>query len=379
MKRVTFQKPTVLDICQTPVVVQMHQGPVEHFEERLVKWGDDADRAIVSKRVGSIRDVARETGLSIATISRVMNGSAKVSEKTRMRVLAACAELDYLPNSAARALSTRRSKTVAAIIPTIEHSVYAKFIAAVEQTLGQSGYALVLAISNADPEEALCAARKLLGMGAEAFILSGSDHSHVLIDLLVRRAVPHAFTSVWEADGDRPTIGYDNAQLAADALLYLRSMGHEHVAVLHGPLAASDRTVARRAGALSACSAFSEVVFHETELSVAGGKQGVGQVLARQSACTALLCFSDVLALGAYFGLAEAGKRVPDDMSVMGFDNLDWAKDAVPPLTTIDLPAFNMGEEVAKQIIGCLENEDPLRKSLLRAEIITRGSVARLK
>lgn len=93
-----------------------------------------------------------------------MNGSSKVSKATQQRVLEACARLDYVPNPAARALSTSRSRTVAAIIPTIEHSVFAKFIAAIEATLGDQGYTLVLAISNGDPEEELRGAQKLIGM-----------------------------------------------------------------------------------------------------------------------------------------------------------------------------------------------------------------------
>lgn len=91
---------------------------------------------------------------------------------------------------------------------------------------------------------------------------------------------------------------------------------------------------------------------------------------------SALLCFSDVIALGAYFGLAEAGKRVPDDMSVMGFDNLDWASQTLPPLTTIDLPAADMGRAAALQIIDNLESGLALQPYLLPARIIERGSVS---
>lgn len=189
----------------------------------------------MKKPGGKIRDVANATGLSIATISRVMNGSAKVSKNTRKLVLEACAQLDYLPNPAARALSTSRSKTVAAIIPTIEHSVFAKFIAAIEATLGEHGYTLVLAISNSDADEELKGAQKLLGMGAEAFILSGAAHSRTLLDMFTRREVPHVFTSVWDPASASPTIGYDNARLAGDAILYLAERGHDSIGVIHGP------------------------------------------------------------------------------------------------------------------------------------------------
>lgn len=304
-----------------------------------------------------------------------MNGSSKVSKATQQRVLEACARLDYVPNPAARALSTSRSRTVAAIIPTIEHSVFAKFIAAIEATLGDQGYTLVLAISNGDPEEELRGAQKLIGMGAEAFILTGEAHSPSLLEMFERRQVPHVFTSVWNPDNSSPTIGYDNALLAGDAVRYLAAHGHAHIGVVHGPLADSDRTKARRQGAETAGAGLVSLEFHETELNVRGGKSVISRVLAAGAPPSALLCFSDVIALGVYFGLAEAGKRIPQDMSVMGFDNLDWAVETVPPLTTIDLPAAEMGRAAARQIIENLEDGTKLQPQFLPAQIIERGSV----
>lgn len=331
------------------------------------------------KSVTSIRDVAKETGLSTATVSRVINNSANVSAETRAQVLDACDRLSYLPNSAARALSTSRSKTIAAIIPTIEHSVFAKFISGIEQTLDEQGYSLVMAISNADEESELKAARKLLGMGAEAFILTGSNHSAVLTQTFARHEVPYVFTSVWEPTGSAATIGYDNAKLAGEAVEYLVANGHRHISVVHGPLFESDRTVARKKGAETAGKGKARLQFYETELSVAGGKAAVHTLLSPGFACTAVLCFSDVLAMGVSFGLAENGKTVPDDFSVMGFDNLDWASQTVPALTTIDLPASGMGRSAAEALVSNLETGSPVHNQHLSAEIVERASVRRIK
>lgn len=333
----------------------------------------------MTRKVGRIRDVARETGLSIATISRVMNGAKNVNPETRKRVLEACKKLDYLPNPAARALSTSKSKTIAAIIPTIEHSVFAKFIAAIENTLAEKGYSLVLAISNSDQEVELTAARKLLGMGAEAFILSGAIHSADLFDLFDRRGVPYVFTSIWDKDSSVPTIGYDNRALAREAVSYLWSKGHRNIAVLHGPAQESDRTLARIEGAKASGIDDLRLDFFETSLDVAGGKEALHQALAVGEGYTAALCFSDVLALGAYFGLGEAGKIIPDDFSVMGFDNLDWSGSVVPPLTTINLPARQMGSTVASQLIDFLESGAPLMPTELTGKILERQSVLTLK
>ena len=332
----------------------------------------------MTNRVGRIRDVALETGLSTATISRVMNGARNVSPETRKRVLDACSKLDYLPNPAARALSTAKSRTIAAIIPTIEHSIYAKYIAAIERTLAESGYSLVLAISNADEESELQAARKLLGMGAQAFILSGAAHSPELLSLFARRNVPFVFTSIWNEAGMTPTIGYDNTKLASRAVAFLSGKGHQNIAVLHGPMDESDRTVARCEGARRADQGSSKLSFLETSLDVAGGRQATQRLLKTGTDVTAILCFSDVLALGCYYGLMEAGLSVPADISVMGFDNLDWSAAVIPGLTTIDLPASAMGENVASQLIDHLEDGSPITATNLDCSIVERESVSSL-
>ena len=329
----------------------------------------------MDKRHGKIRDVARETGLSIATVSRVMNGATNVKEETRARVLDASSRLNYLPNPAARALSTSRSKTIAAIVPTLEYSIFAQYLTAIEQTLAVRGYSLVIALSNFDQTEELDAARKLLGMGAEAFILSGTEHDGSLIDLFDRRSIPHVYTSVWNPSSIVPTIGYDNAALASDAVDFLYAKGHRHIAVIHGPLFNSDRTRARKSGSLNAKHQNLELLFHETELNVAGGKSAMKAVLDAQQHCTAVLCFSDVLALGSYFAAQERGLRIPDDLSVMGFDNLDWTAHISPALTTVNLPVTTMGERVAMQLMDHLETHQAISGELIAGHIVERASV----
>lgn len=329
----------------------------------------------MSNKVGRIRDVAKETGLSTATISRVMNGAKNVRPATRERVLAACSKLDYLPNPAARALSTKRTKNIAAIIPTIEHSVFAKYINAIEQAFSIHGYSLVLAISNGDEFEELEAAQKLLGMGADAFILSGAKHHVELIRLFRRRGIPFVFTSIWEPHCGEPTIGYDNFDLAKNAVEYLVSHGHERIAVAHGPVIESDRTQARKKGAEAAVRDGVSIEFFEAELSVAGGKSATQRILKSRRDFSAVLCFSDVIALGGYFCLEEAGVKIPKDMSVMGFDNIDWSEHIVPPLTTIDLPAAEMGTGVANELMKHLETGEGITSRQMFGRIIERGSV----
>lgn len=323
--------------------------------------------------------MARATGLSTATVSRVMNGNPKVHPDMRAKVLAAAKQLNYVPNPAARALTTRKSKTVAAIIPTIEHSVYAKYITAVEQALGQHGYTLVLAISNADMEQELSAAEQLIAMGAEAFILTGASHSPDLLELLERRSKPAVFTSIFDRSSSMPTIGYDNIGLATSAVHYLHSGGHKHIAVVHGPQHQSDRMEARCKGVRLGLSNAEDAAFIDVDLSVEGGREAAKLILELDIRPTAVLCLSDVLALGVMFHLQAAGMVIPDDISVMGFDNLDWSKDSNPSLTTIDLPATKMGEVAANAVVEKLEKNVPIVSAALPAHIVSRNSVLKQK
>ncbi|MEL6503321.1 MAG: LacI family DNA-binding transcriptional regulator [Pseudomonadota bacterium] len=330
----------------------------------------------------TVRDIARETGLSVATVSRAMNDLGNVSPKTRDRVLAAARQLNYVPNPAARALSTKRTRTIAAIIPTIEHSIFARFLTAIESELTQLGYSLVIAVSNNSAQEELEATEKLLGLGAEGFIFTGLDHDPALFDLLDRRQVPHVLTSGWCARPQRPLIGYDNGALAAEAVNYLHNLGHRTIGIFHGPLTDNDRTRARLEGAQGAAvagMASQPIKLHtiETELSVAGGSEAVGRLLAKSQDITAILCFSDILALGASFRLQQEGLSVPDHISLMGFDNLDWSASNTPPLTTIDLPTTRMGRLASAGLVNKLDRGHDILAQNLEGKIIPRASTGR--
>ena len=335
------------------------------------------DRKASSARHG-VRSIALATGLSVATVSRVLNGSAHVKALTRDRVIAAVQSLGYAPNPAARALATKRTRTVGAIVPTLAHSIFARFLNAVELELAAHGYALIIATSDGEPERETTRARELLDLGAEALILSGLDHQDDLLDMIAARSIPTICTSIYHQTAPLPTIGYDNEQLGRDAITYLQDLGHRRIAVIHGPLANNDRTQLRRRGIETACRKGTVIAFHETDLDVAGGSRIALYLLGRTTRPTAVLSASDVLALGVLFEAARQGIDVPGSLSVMGFDDLEWAEYSQPPLTTIRLPTVEMGEETARSIIGHLDQGSELVGKKLDARMVTRHSTARI-
>ena len=325
----------------------------------------------------TVRGIAKATGVSRTTVSRVLNGSSKVRESTRERVLAEVARLNYTPHHAARALATRRTRTIGAVIHTIESSLAARLIGALESTLRRHGYALVTATTGFDQAVEAQHGRDLIGLGAEALVVLGLEHDEALLRAAQSRGVPIVCAGVFEPDFPLPTIGWDNRSLGATAMHFLLDRGHEHIAVALGPLRRSDRLGMRLAGMRDAYPDHSKLSLVETGLSVEGGVHAVRELATMKPRPTALLCLSDVLAMGALFEAPRQGLSVPDDLSVMGFDDLDWAPHIEPALTTVHLPTREMGQATGEAIVQYLDEGKPIDPIELKGHLLERRSTAR--
>ena len=238
-----------------------------------------------TKKKPSVRSLAKVTGLSVATISRVLNKSDNVSDKTRTRVLSALQEHGYVMNSAARALATNRTRTIGAVVPTLSYSIFSRFLNAVEQHLAELGYALVVATSDGDLKAEAKRARELLDIGTEGLILSGAMHDPALISVMQEQNIPFICTSICDNNSDMPAIGYDNTMLAEKAINYLYSQGHQDICVVHGDVKNNDRTALRLQGVKRATKALSMTTsFLEGSLDVSGGVDAAKAFMGTQEA-----------------------------------------------------------------------------------------------
>ncbi len=346
-------------------------------KELVGKRVGSAAQAVAGARVG-IRDVAKEAGVSIASVSRVLSKPDSVSEAMRARVTQAIERLNYVPNSAARSLSLQRTHAIGAIVPTLDYSIFARFIEALQARALEAGYAVVLSTSGFDQDRELAQARTLIGHGIEALILSGEHHRAELYRLLEARDIPYAHTSVYRPDGPHPCVGYDNKAAAMQAAAHLLSLGHRTFGALIGPRALNDRMGLRVEGIRAALAeqglSLPEDRIVERPFSISQARQGFRALMTRAPEATALLCGNDVLAFGALLEAQAMGLAVPADLSLVGFDNLEWSVEISPRLTTVHVPTYDMGIATADYLIGRVTGQPVPHHTKIEVDLILRDS-----
>ncbi|NRB03859.1 MAG: LacI family DNA-binding transcriptional regulator [Rhodobacteraceae bacterium] len=326
----------------------------------------------------NLRDVAKAAGVSIATASRVLNSPKSVSSETREKVVAKITELGFVRSAAARAINTGRSKILGALIPTIDSDIFAQTIDAIEGQLDEHGFSLVVATTGDNREVEARKAQEILDIGVEGLFLTGVTHNDHLHDLIRRTEIPTVAISYFDPEYHLPTFGYDNAAAAHAACLHLSKHGHRKIAVIHGSDRDNDRTRARIEGIKNAGKTL-ELSFFETELSVSGGGAAADALLASQREFDAVLCVTDVLAYGVIFALQRAGVSVPDTVSVMSIHDLPGSSQIVPRLSTIRLPAQEMGAVAARALVEWVEQGNRPNGELLPFHVIERESVSQNK
>ncbi|MEM7471476.1 MAG: LacI family DNA-binding transcriptional regulator [Pseudomonadota bacterium] len=308
------------------------------------------------KKRANLRDVASKAGVSVATVSRVLNTPDIVQKKTRARVEHAIAALNFHPSAAARAINSGRTRIIGALVPTLDNDIFAQTLDAIEQRLRDFGFSLVVATTAEDPEVEASRAKELIDIGVEGLILSGTSHSSALVALLERTRVQAVAISYFDPTYRYPTIGYDNLDAARLAMDHLVGLGHRRIAVIHSPAAHNDRTRARIHGATTPREDVTTACF-EAALSVAGGCAIVDHILRETPLFDAFLCTTDVLAYGVMFELQRRGFNVPGDVSVMGLHDLPSAREMVPRLSTVRLPARQMGRRAAEALAQWVEDD----------------------
>jgi LacI family transcriptional regulator len=328
-----------------------------------------------------LRDVARAAGVSLSTASRALADTELVRLGTRERVREAANMLGYLPHGAARALASRRSRTIGAVFPPVDNPIFAAATQALAHELAESGYTLLLATHEFDPAAELRATRTLLERGVDGLVLVGMDHDPELYRLIAQAAVPYELT--WSVDPGRYhyCVGVAHRVASVRVTQHLLDLGHREFAVIAGRTAHNDRARERLAGVREALAAHGIELapgrIVETEFSLAHGRRAFLELADRGQRFTALVCSNDVLALGAMTECLRRGVRIPGELSVAGFDDIDMAGEFTPALTTVHVPAAEIGRLAAERMLARLAGHQVPKIEEVRAEVLIRGSTGR--
>ena len=326
-----------------------------------------------------LEDVARLAKVSLATASRALNQPSIVRPVVRERVRKAAEKLSYAPDRMAKALSSGKSHTIGAVVPTLGNAIFADGVEALQERLGERGYILLLSNSQYDKEKELRQVRALLEHGVDGLVLVGDNFAPEVIPLIQQHRIPFVTTYVCTSKNGVPAIGIDNFQATYKMTRYLMELGHREFAIVANTALPNDRSQARLEGMLAALAEggvhlMRNSIVETDQPSIVNGRRAFASLLAVNPRLSAILCTTDALAVGVLAEAHRSGIRVPQDMSIVGFDNVEMAAEVDPPLTTINVPAAEISRLAADYLISAIEGNAIPMTTKLAATLIIRDS-----
>jgi LacI family transcriptional regulator, repressor for deo operon, udp, cdd, tsx, nupC, and nupG len=306
----------------------------------------------------TIHDVAARAEVSTATVSRVLSNPEKVSEATRRRVLKAVAALGYSPNAAAKSLRTLTTRKLLVTVPDIANPFFSLIIQGIEEAAVREGYSVVLGDTHHDAQREERYGEMLLRREVDGLIFLGHSMSKsVSATMKKNHLAPIVNGCEYSPNLGVPSAHVDNEAAAHEAMSHLYGLGHRHIGVLTGPLA-SPLSRDRLRGVQSCAKengAGRQVMVVNGDFSIESGIAGAARLLAQQTAPTAVFCFNDEMAIGVLDYANRVGRSVPESLSVIGFDDIRFARYMRPALTTISQPMLDIGRETVRLLLGVLQ------------------------
>jgi LacI family transcriptional regulator len=326
----------------------------------------------------NINAVARRARVSTATVSRVINDPAQVSEPLRTRIQSSIAHLGWAPHAAARALATQRTATVGAIIPTLANEHFATAIQALQEELEARDYTLLLACSEYEQTREARQLAKMLERGVDAVALVGEAHAPEVYDLLRRRETPFVNTFTWREGASSPCIGADNYAAFHELTTHLFDLGHRRFGMLAQNADTNDRAMARLNGVRDALAEHGVAMRPDHVAQgfwgVVEGRRLFREVMARPNRPTALICGNGSLSLGAMLEASALGIRVPEELTIFGFDDFEMMAELPVAISTVRVPSWEIGRRTAAYLVDCLQGVKPAAPCALRSELVLRAS-----
>lgn len=331
-------------------------------------------------RSAGVEDVARLSNVSPTTVSRALSQPWMVKERTLRRVLEAVEKLGYVADGAARALKSRRSMTVGAVIPSLENAIFATTTDALQRVLDKSGYALLLATSWYDVDTEVALTRKMIERGVDALVLVGTQHRPETFGLLARFDLPYVLTWAFDSSGQLPCVGFDHRAATRKVASHLLELGHREFGIVCTPIRDNERARERLAGVIDRLGAAGITVpperIVEQPFSYSAGKEAFRTLMRDPFRPTAVICLNDVLAIGAVSAAYEMDISVPQEVSITGCEDLEVAASVPPGLTTVRYPTSEMGVHAGQYLLARLQDLPVQAPVVFPTELIVRGTTA---
>jgi LacI family transcriptional regulator len=329
----------------------------------------------------TLADVANRAGVSTATASRAINTPRLVSAAAKDRVDAAIRDLNWIPHGAAKALASLRTRTIGVLVPTFGHQTIAAMIEALQHELAIADYTLLIGWPDPTLETSVKQAFTMIEHGVECLILMGEDQPEALMSLLEQRGIFYVIAYTSGRQGRKNCIGFDNYVEMSRMTDYLLSLGHRDFGLITRGFKNNDRIRQRIEGARDTLAREGIAIRpqHFVEVPhwlIGSGREGMQTLLSRPPAPTAVICANDYLAAGALIEAKAAGLVVPDDVSIVGFDDVELAGQLDPPLSTVRVPARTIGSVIARFVLDRLETGKATLPDRIDAELVIRGSTA---
>ncbi|HWI60577.1 MAG TPA: LacI family DNA-binding transcriptional regulator [Symbiobacteriaceae bacterium] len=305
----------------------------------------------------TIRQVAKAAGVSVATVSYVLNGDPRITAETRERVMAAVRELDYHPNSMARGLARNQTDIIGLLVPRpryVSDPFLLEFISGVGDVVADHNLGLLLLPARGQEQEV---PQQVLRGGVDGVILLESEPRDPRVEALRKRSIPFVLFGRCLDDTGIAWLDVDNVAGGRAAVEHLRALGHQRIGFISAPLKFMFAQYRRQGFLEGVGPSYDPTLEVEANLTQDGGYSAALKLLTRPDRPTAIVAASDLMALGAMQAAKELGLAVPDGLSIVGFDGTPVAAFADPPLTTVRQPAYDIGARATRMLLGLLRGE----------------------
>lgn len=330
----------------------------------------------------TIKDVAKQAKVSVATVSRILNGLEGYTEETKQRVLATIDELGYQRNAVARGLVMKNTNTIAVLLPQVSTIFHSQILSGIEDLAQQSGYSVIICNIGEDGIRMTDQVKLLAQRQVDGIILTSINMTDEQYKLIESLKIPYILVSMISYKHQIPYVRVDDVQAAYSATNYLIQKGHKKIAMISGPLndpiAGQQRLLGYRNALMDNGIEINEKLIKYGFFGYEHGVKCMEELLNEEDEFSAVFAASDDMAVGALQVAYKKGIHVPNDISIMGYDNTRVAEMSIPPLTVVGQPLYEMGKVSMDNLMSMMKGDKDITSVVLRHEIIERDSVLKI-